>query len=272
MHQGVKQARGEWLLFTDADTAHSPLSISSSIAYAMAHKVDLLSLLPHFELCTPAERVVMPVAFMGIMNLYPPHRVNDPRSKIAIANGQYMLIRREVYDAVGGIARVKEKIAEDLEFAQVVKSADYYLYIAEGMHLVSVRMYTNFGEIWEGWGKLSFKGRPVLALMTVSGVFFLTLMPVLMGIWASQAWRSSAQDETLHNRITAIWTSLLAGWCVLMPLTYRRRIDKTLGLGPGWTLTQPVGVIIMAAIMLSSFIRLLTGKGVIWKGRTYHGE
>jgi len=272
MHQGAQQARGEWLLFTDADTEHNSLSISSSVAYALAHNVDLLTIFPCYELCTPAERIIMPVAFMGITNLYPAHRVNDPDSKVAIANGQYILIRREVYDAVGGIQRVKDKIAEDLEFAEVVKREGYNLRIAEGMHLMSVRMYTSLGEIWEGWSKntvLSFKGRPAVALLAVFGVFALTLMPFLLGFWARRVLRTAGTRGNRSDWVAAVWTTLIAAWGTLIPFAYRRRIDRTLGIHPGWAFTQPLGAAAMSAIMLSSLVRLLRGKGVVWKGRTY---
>ena len=121
MMQGARIAKGEWLLFTDADTGHGPLALSSSIAYAMRHDIDLLTIIPDIELVTPSEKLIMPVATMGISVLYPFYRVNDPKSNIAIANGQYILVRREVYDAVGGIERVKDKIAEDLEFGKAVE-------------------------------------------------------------------------------------------------------------------------------------------------------
>ncbi len=272
MQQGVEQAHGEWLLFTDADTTHAPLSISSSMSYALANDVDLLTIFPHSELGTAAERIIMPVAFMGITTLYPPTRVNDPNSKVAIANGQYLLIRRRVYNAVGGIESVKDKIAEDLEFARVVKGAGYRLLIAEGTHLMSVRMYTSFDEIWEGWSKntvLSFKGKPALALLAVSGVFSLTLMPVIAVGWAWRAWRNATLSGEKGECTSALWAVLLAAWSVVLPFVYRRRIDKNLGLSPAWTLTQPLGTLAMAAIMVSSLRRLLMGKGVTWKGRTY---
>src|SRR5207248_6770346 len=134
-------------------TRHSPFALSSTVAYAMSHEIDLLTILPFAELGTPGERLVMPIAFMGIGLLHPVSRVNDPGSKVAIANGQYILVRREVYDAVGGAGRVKDKIAEDLEFAKAVKSDGYRLRVADGRPLLRVRMYTNFGELWEGWGK-----------------------------------------------------------------------------------------------------------------------
>ncbi|HUS15978.1 MAG TPA: glycosyltransferase, partial [Chloroflexia bacterium] len=97
MHQGEQVARGEWLLFTDADTVHHPAGIASSVADAVEREVDLYTIAPCPVLSGPAERLIMPVVFLGIFTFFHPSFVNDPRSPIAIANGQYILIRRGVY-------------------------------------------------------------------------------------------------------------------------------------------------------------------------------
>jgi chlorobactene glucosyltransferase len=273
MCQGARVARGEWLLFTDADTHHSPLSVSSSVAYALRNGIELLTILPHSELGTPAERVIMPTAHMGIANLYPAYRVNDPSSKLAIANGQYILIRREVYDGVGGIKRVKKKIAEDLEFAEVVKGEGYRLYLADGRHLMSVRMYTTLGEIWEGWSKnvvLSFKGRPSRAALTIAAFLSVSLFPFMVARWAGSLWRKADRTGSIGSRAAATWAGGLALWQLVFPFAYRRMIDRMMGLPAGWTLTLPLGIAAMLGIMLHSLARLLTGKGVTWKGRKYH--
>jgi chlorobactene glucosyltransferase len=272
MMQGAQKARGEWLLFTDADTVHSPLSLSSSVAYALSHDVDLLSILPDYELLTPSERLLMPLAFLGIMSLYPAYKVNDPASKIAIANGQYMLVRRDVYDEVGGAARVKDKIAEDLEFGKAVKADGYKLRLADGRHLMSVRMYTNFAEVWQGWSKnavLSFRENPLSGVFSVIGLFSLAVMPLVLWNWAARIWRSAQWSGKRADQIAADWVAALAAWNTGVPLIYRRRVDKMLGLPPGWTFTQPLGAAIFAAMMLYSFVRLAMGRGVTWKGRTY---
>ena len=272
MHQGAQHARGDWLLFTDADTVHSPVSISSSVAYALSHDADLFTIFPFYELGTPSERIVMPVAFQGIMNLYPAYKVNDPNSPTAIANGQYFLIRRSTYDAVGGIESVKGRIVEDMEFARVVKSAGHRLLIADGRHLMNVRMYTNFGEVWEGWSKnvvISLQRNPIQAVIAVAGVLSLTVAPVGMVSWTRRAWAIARKSGTMTDRVVAFWTSVLTAWQVVVPLVMRRDLDRKLGLPAGWALTQPLGTAIMGLIMLSSLLRLLTGKGVTWKGRTY---
>ncbi|MFL5733557.1 MAG: glycosyltransferase [Chloroflexia bacterium] len=272
MHQGALAATGEWLLFTDADTDHAPLALSSTIAYAIAHHIDMLTILPQMELGTPSERLVMPIAVMGITALHPASRVNDPGSKVAIANGQYILVRREVYEAVGGAGRVKDKIAEDLEFAKAVKSDGYRLRVADGRPLLRVRMYTNFGELWEGWGKnvvLSSKDNPAVGFALAPGLFSLTAMPFVLLLWAARSWRRARKSGGTANLVAAGWLAALCIWNAALPFLYRRQVDKALGLPPAWTLTLPIGAFIFALLVLNSLIRLLTGKGVVWKGRTY---
>jgi len=272
MMQGASIAKGDWLLFTDADTEHGPLALSSSIAYAMRHEVDLLTIIPDIELGTPSEKLIMPVASMGISMLYPFYRVNDPKSSTAIANGQYILVRRDVYDAVGGIERVKDKIAEDLEFGKAIKSDGYRLRIADGRHLMSVRMYTNLGEVWEGWSKnvvLSMQGNPAQGVMAAAGVFSVVILPVVLVRWVLKLWRDAQRSGHSDDRLAAGWATAISAWFLALPLVYRYRLDRATGLSPAWTLTLPLGVAIFGVLMLWSLARLLTGKGVTWKGRTY---
>ncbi|HEV7178324.1 MAG TPA: glycosyltransferase, partial [Candidatus Baltobacteraceae bacterium] len=100
--QGAEHARGEWLLFTDADTVHARESAQEAVAYALARRLDVLSLLTDQVMITPAERMFLPsilwtIAF-AIGSLA---AMNDPRSEAALFNGQYILVRRTAYDAVG---------------------------------------------------------------------------------------------------------------------------------------------------------------------------
>jgi chlorobactene glucosyltransferase len=272
MYQGAREARGEWILFTDADTTHSPAALASTMSFALARHIDLFTMGPTAELGTVAEKIIMPVAYEGISILYPNYLVNDPNSSTAIANGQYMLIRRSVYDAVGGAERVKDKIAEDLEFGKAVKSDGYRLYFANGTHLMNVRMYTNFDEIWEGWSKnvvLSFQHNPAQGALAVLGTVSIGVMPPVFAWWAVRARRSAAQNGTRADRIAANWITALAAAVIGLPIFFRVRVDRMLGISPAWSLTQPIGGLVFALIMATSALRLLTGKGVTWKGRTY---
>lgn len=274
LHQGVQVARGDWFLFTDADTQHSPFSLSSSISHALAHNIDLFTIGPQFELVSAAEKLIMPIAYEGISVLYAPGNVNNPKSPIAIANGQYIMIKRSVYETSGGIERVKDCIAEDLEFGKAIKGDGYRLRIGDGRHLMSVRMYTNLAEVWEGWSKnvvLSFKGNPLQGFLAIQGTIQISLMPLVMLRWAWLARRTARKTGKKDDRTYAAWLSALAAANVAMPYAYRARVDRMLGLSPIWTLTQPVGGVLFLLIMLTSLYKLITGKGVTWKGRTYTG-
>jgi hypothetical protein len=149
---GAKVASGKWLLFTDADTRHALNSIATGLQEAKENAADLLSYSPKQEVGSLAERVLMPVIFGELASTYPPKEVCDPDSPVAAANGQYLLIRRDVYDAIGGHAAVGTAILEDVELAKRVKQAGHKLCFHYS-ELVSTRMYRPFGEMWEGWTK-----------------------------------------------------------------------------------------------------------------------
>ncbi len=149
---GAKVARGQWFLFTDADTKHTPSSIAAGLQEAKESSADLLSYSPKQEAGSLTERALMPLIFAELANKYPPKDVCDPNSPVAAANGQYLLIRREAYNAIGGHAAVASAILEDVELAKRAKHAGYKLCFRFS-ELVSARMYRTFGEMWEGWTK-----------------------------------------------------------------------------------------------------------------------
>jgi len=101
---GAKVAKGKWLLFTDADTSHAADSIAQGLAEAERTGAVLLSYSPKQEVHGFAERALMPVIFAELATTFRPREVSDPNSPAAAANGQYLLIRRDAYDRIGGHA------------------------------------------------------------------------------------------------------------------------------------------------------------------------
>jgi len=150
---GVHQARGEWLLFTDADTVHLPGSLARAIAEAKEHRVDMLSYSPEQIAVTFWEMAVLPVVFAELARQYPPSKVSDPNSPAAAANGQYILVKREVYDAVGGHAAVAGEILEDVALARAFKAAGKGIRFCHAAGAVRTRMYRNWSQLRDGWTK-----------------------------------------------------------------------------------------------------------------------
>src|SRR5271165_5751657 len=147
---GAKIAQGEWMLFTDADTKHAANSIATGLQEAKESSADLLSYSPKQEVGSLAERALMPLIFAELATTYPPKEVCDPNSPVAAANGQYLLFRREAYDALGGHAAVAAASLEDLELAKRAKQAGHKLCF-HFSDVVTTRMYRGFGKMWEGW-------------------------------------------------------------------------------------------------------------------------
>ena len=151
--QGAQRARGRWLLFTDADTVHEPGSLAAAVAEAEQHGAALLSYSPRQEVESFWERALMPVIFAELAATYPPSRVSDPQSAVAAANGQYLMISREAYDALGGHRAVAGALLEDVALARLVKQSGRVLRFRYGGEAVRTRMYRSFGQMWEGWTK-----------------------------------------------------------------------------------------------------------------------
>ena len=263
--QGVTAARGEWLCFVDADTFARPTLLADAYATAQAERADLFSILTSQQLGTFWEKVVMPVVFSALAFGFPPQYVNDPHRPEAIANGQFILIRRGVYEAVGGHGALRASLVEDKALAEAVKHAGYRLLLADGRHLAETRMYTSLAELWEGWTKnmfLGLQGRPWLLL--IGAVTSLTGALVLPGwLLASLAWLAAGGGLPA----ALVCLESLVVWALV--LRARAEVARAMELSPWYALTFPLGTLLFAGMLLASTVRVVSGRGVVWKGRTY---
>ncbi|HLG63303.1 MAG TPA: glycosyltransferase [Ktedonosporobacter sp.] len=271
IHMGRQEARGEWLLFTDADTRHAPNALRSALAQAICEQADLLTLGTTQELPTFWDKVLMPMAYLGISMLYPPKLVNDPRSKVALANGQYILIRRAVYDQLGGYARpeLRGTLVDDRDLARTVKEHGYKLRLVDGRELVSVHMYHGLKDTWRGWRKnvyLGNRGGVAFFVLQLIGLPMVSVAPFLLPLFAYSAKkrRKGGISSTEAQAAAALELSSL--------LAYRIWLNKQLGVPWFYAFTHPLAGIIFEGILSQSAWRILTRSGVDWRGRYYHNS
>src|SRR5690606_39046729 len=146
-------ARGNILLFTDADTRHDDLLLSHAVSALEARKgdreVDLVSILPRQLMLGFWERLILPQIFARITTRY--HDLNrenrTTRGRDVIANGQFMLIRRSAYEAVGGHEALRGEVVEDQRLAQRLVDSGRRIFIAHAQDLMDTRMYRSLRDI-----------------------------------------------------------------------------------------------------------------------------
>jgi chlorobactene glucosyltransferase len=180
-------ARGEWLLFLDADARLHPRAVSVALAAAKKEGAAMVSWLGRLELESFWERTVLPVMADLIARWAPVWSVNLPGTRVYLANGQFILIRREVYDALGGHRAVRGEVAEDVALCRLVKergrdpdAADpprYRLYRAKG--LMTVRMYRSLRSIWLGFAKNAYAALGASAPRVAGAVVVVVVLDVL---------------------------------------------------------------------------------------------
>lgn len=156
LHQAAADAAGDWLWFIDADTRHEPASLAIAMEYARRNDAKLMSLLPEMRCETFWEKVVQPLCGIVLMRTYPLFRVNNDRDPTAFANGQYILIQRAAYDAVGGHESVRDRFVEDIAMARRVKALGLPIRTAVSSEISSTRMYTSLDRLVRGWARILY--------------------------------------------------------------------------------------------------------------------
>ncbi len=265
--QGVAGARGRWLVFMDADTRLSPDAIGRAVALMRQRDLAMLSYLPRHILGSFWEKVVQPVVMGYVLSGAPPSMTEDPKSGTAAAFGQFVVFDRTAYDRIGGHEGVKGEVLEDWRMAQKIKAEGLRLGMAEGQDLSSVRMYTSLAGLWEGWTKNAFLGADkrldLLALLLFT-VFVLGIWPVVLAIWAVVAAISGASG-VLPLAIAAVYQlGIMLYYATWMNRRMRMPASNAIGF--------PLGSIIFEGILVNSAYRVLSGRGVSWKGRTYSDQ
>ena len=265
---GASLARGRLLCFTDADTVHGPDLHTRSVRALLDRGADLLSVAGMQELGTFWERLVQPQVFALLFARYGGTEVvsRAARPENVIANGQYLLFQRASYEALGGHAAVKGKVAEDLALAMLARRRGMTVHLILGLEQLSTRMYASLGALVRGWMKNAYAGgietvppgrawRMLYSLMLLTPIFVWLAPPIALVLW----WFGLASDPV---GTWAIATSgvLVVWWAIVYGAMTRR---------PWYALLAPIGNFLLAYIFLRAIAR---GTRVEWKGRAYRIE
>jgi chlorobactene glucosyltransferase len=263
--QGYRHARGELLLFTDADTIHQPALLGHAVGALEQENAALVTVSPTQRCVTFWERLVMPQIWFLLALRYHPRTVNRARrARDVIANGQFILTSRTAYEIAGTHAVVRHQVAEDLALAQTYLAKGLKLHFAFAERLMETRMYQGLTHLIEGWskniylgGRRSFPDEPlrralVPVMLVLAMVFWLAPPAALIAAVADPALAQIGSAALAATGLSTLFWMLIC---------YGMRIPVLYGLG------YPMGALMALYIILKSTWR--GGRRVEWRGRVY---
>ncbi len=253
----AQRSRGSWLLFTDADTVHEPGDLIRAIHEAEKAQAGMLSYSPRQVVTGFWQRALMPLVFCELALAYPPEKISNPESRLAAANGQFVLVRREAYFAVGGHSAVADSMLEDVDLARLVKRRKLGLRFRYAPDALSTRMYRSFGQMCEGWTKnlaLLFGNALALGAWRVIDLALLVGLPaIFFGFYQPNP----------------LWLVLLALWVRTLWRFYRRVARSNFPFGD--CALAIFGLPLFTWLLWRSWFHHTLKKRVVWKGRSYAG-
>jgi chlorobactene glucosyltransferase len=259
-HQLSKIARGEYFVFTDADTLHFPNSISGSFAALLRNKLDTISVYPRQIAVTFHERMTISFIHFAILSFMPLILVSMTKNPFfSTGIGQFFLFKRQVYEKIGGFEAVKEEILEDIHISKQVKRFGFKIMVFDGSSSIFCRMFTNLPEVIKGFSRFIYAafGGFIMEFIAISFISLLFLFPFVLLPVEIFIFKLSGLVLTLN--IIQIFLILIIK--IILAIRFKSRILDVL--------FTPVSVAYIAIIGANSYIQSRFGKGVFWKGRTY---
>lgn len=253
---GVRHAKGTWLLFTDADAVHAPDSAVQALQIAQEYNAVLVSFSPEQITETWYEKALIPFIYLRLAKHFSYDQVNNSHSRSAAANGQFLMIRRDVYDALGGHASVAGEVLEDVAFAIRAKTAGHRIWFGSGKGIVRVRMYRSFEAMWQGWKKNLYRlmgGTPWAMFREIeSSLPWIPLLLIFAGL--------------------KFPLLLFIGILLLVARQTAYGLDLSRNLFPfSFIFYYVPAVMLYAGVLWASYRSHVTGR-IAWKGRVYSVE
>jgi len=256
-HQLSEVARGEWLLFTDADTRHTSRSISVALASALDTESGFLTCIPGLVAKTWSEKLFMPIIHFSFLVLIPFKLLNISKdSRLPLGIGPFILIKNECYSKCGGHESIKGKIVDDMALANKVKQDKGKISVIDGTDIVSLRFYTSFKSLWKGFSKNCYGalgGSPYRLFGVFLGCYFLFIYPYL------SLWGAIQANQSIPIPFLQVLTISLTR--VIIAMRFKASLT--------YALLHPLSIIFVLSILFNSFRLSLFKKSCEWKERFY---
>lgn len=264
MQQLLEQAKGEYYLFTDADTIHTEDSISLMMSNMAFHNADLVSGYIGQKTETFGEKITIPLIYL-LTGLVIPLWMNN-RSKLSIfasAIGQYIGVKASAFKSIGGYEKIKGYTTEDIYLAREMKKAGFKTIFIDAKSAATCRMYTNYDQSVRGISKNIFdflgKNSIVMCLIVIAIFFFLVIpAPICIVKLFEMRLQHSTYVDTFTFALIINFVLSFLSWLMIFAT---RKLPLYIAI------LYPLVHLNLLYIALVSWIRSEQGKGYVWKGR-----
>ncbi|MHB1346868.1 MAG: glycosyltransferase family 2 protein [Candidatus Humimicrobiaceae bacterium] len=259
-----RYAKGEYFVFTDADTYHSRNSVSSALAALLGNGLDALCPFPREIMVTIHERMTIPFMNFVILLFMPLALIRKSRNPLFCTGvGQYLFFKRETYFGMGGHAAVKGKILEDVHITKKTKEMGYSYMIFDGRKIISCRMYKNFKQVFNGYSRFLFSAFDYnIFMLSIAIIFFILLFLAPNLFFPIGLFISHWPREILLSIAAQIGIVFF-----IRTINAFRFKEKLLDI-----FLSPLSIVYIVFMAVNSVIQTKLGNGIYWKGRTYQAE
>lgn len=245
----------------------APSALRTAVACAVEHGCDALTFIPHFDALSFWERVCAPIFLWVTLIMFPRELAKSRKTSLAVGVGGFFLFRRAALERVGGFAAVRAEVLDDVRLAEILKASGAHTCAEFAPSLVSTRMYASLPELWEGMTKNTFavlRFSPALALLMSAFVFLVAVLPHALA--AACVLMAALRPSDAYWRQLLV-PSLLT-WLVFV--AQLALVNRRCRIPAVYALTAPLGWLLGLAVLLASAYGVLTGRGLVWKGRRFY--
>jgi cellulose synthase/poly-beta-1,6-N-acetylglucosamine synthase-like glycosyltransferase len=260
-HRLRMEARGELLVFADADLTAEPRALAATAATLAAARADLLTALPRHTAPRGMLRVLVGIQNWAVLSFIPLWLSGTARGRaFAAVNGQYVAIPAAVYDRCGGFAAVRGSVAEDAELGRRLASLGLKVLLVDGSKVLRCESYGSLRDAWKG------NVRNLVPIFFGSASLLLGATAVAAAVYLAPLGMLAAAALFTLPRALFLWVPLGE---VLLAVLARWLVDERFGVAGPSSLLHPVAMAGLCAMSVGSVLEHRVRGAVEWRGRRY---